>query len=249
MADKSYKNAFDEGYTTYHENGKTSKTYSNFSGNGYTTQHSDGSTSKSYKNNWGDGYTTYHDDGSSSKTYKNSFDDGYTTIHSNGNVSKSYKNLTNDGYTTYTDPGAQAVNDLAGTAIICLFVIGSIASLLILKNGFIIFCVLIASILIRVKLNQKRKTQLFTLWLYPISLLSWRLLVNSWWVFEADPFNGVMAALGLFGILLALIGSLFIDNGDKPLIFVYCIVFTVIIFFLIKTTEKGEQHGKNRNVL
>ena len=103
MANKSktYKNLFDDGYTTYHEDGSKSKTYKNLFDDGTTTYHEDGSKSKTYKNLFDDGTTTYHSDGSKSKTYKNLFDDGYTTYHEDGSKSKTYKNLFDDGTTTY----------------------------------------------------------------------------------------------------------------------------------------------------
>ena len=105
MGDKTYKNLFDDGYTTYHEDGTKSKTYNNFFDDGQTTYHEDGSKSKTYKNFLDDGYTTYHDDGSKSRTYKNFLDDGYTTYHDDGSKSRTYKNFLDNGYTTYHENG------------------------------------------------------------------------------------------------------------------------------------------------
>lgn len=105
MADKTYKNLLDDGYTTYHEDGSVSKTYKNLLDDGTTTYHEDGSTSKTYSHLLDDGYTTYHSDGSRSETYRNLLDDGYTTYHSNGGTSSTYSNLL-DGYSTYHSGGA-----------------------------------------------------------------------------------------------------------------------------------------------
>ena len=107
MADKTYKNAFDDGYTTYHDDGTTSHTYKNVFDDGTTTYNSDGSTSHTYKNVFDDGMTTYNSDGSTSHTYKNVFDDGYTTYNSDGSTSHTYQNVFDDGYTTYTSGGYQ----------------------------------------------------------------------------------------------------------------------------------------------
>ena len=107
MGDKTTKNLFDDGYTTYHDDGSVSKTYKNLLDDGYTTHHDDGSTSKTYKNLFDDGHTTYHDDGSTSKTYQNLFDDDYTTYHDDGSVSRTHKNILSDGYTTYHDKGSK----------------------------------------------------------------------------------------------------------------------------------------------
>ena len=111
MADKTYKNLFDDGYTTYHDDGTKSTTYKNLLDDGYTTYNSDGSKSKTYNNLFDNGTTTYHDDGSTSKTYQNVLDDGYTTYNSDGSTTKSYttQNLFDDGYTThsYTYGGTQ----------------------------------------------------------------------------------------------------------------------------------------------
>lgn len=47
MSDKSYKHFYDDGYTTYHENGSKSKTYPHLLDDGFTTYHDDGSKSVS----------------------------------------------------------------------------------------------------------------------------------------------------------------------------------------------------------
>lgn len=107
MADKTYKNAFDDGYTTYHDDGTTSHTYKNVFDDGTTTYNSDGSTSHTYKNVFDDGMTTYNSDGSTSHTYKNVLDDGYTTYNSDGSTSHTYQNVLDNGYTTYTSGGYQ----------------------------------------------------------------------------------------------------------------------------------------------
>ena len=101
--DKSYKNFFDNGITTYHADGSKSVTYKNLLDNGTTTYHSDGSKSETYKNVLDSGYTTYHEDGSRSKTYRNFFDSGVTTYHEDGSKSRTYKNILDSGYTTYHD--------------------------------------------------------------------------------------------------------------------------------------------------
>ena len=101
MADKTYKNLFDDGSTTYHEDGTKSKSYKNLFDDGVTTYHEDGTKSKSYRNLLDDGVTTYHEDGTKSKSYRNLFDDGVTTYHEDGSKSRTYKNLLDDGYTTY----------------------------------------------------------------------------------------------------------------------------------------------------
>lgn len=60
MADKTRKNIFDDGYTTYHEDGTKSVSYKNFLDDGVTTYHEDGSKTVTYKNVLDDGYTSYH---------------------------------------------------------------------------------------------------------------------------------------------------------------------------------------------
>ena len=106
MADKTYKNLFDDGYTTYHDDGSKSTTYKNLFDDGYTTYHENGGKSTTYKNILDDGYTTYHRDGSKSSTYGNILDDGYTTYHSDGSKSSTYGNLFDNGYTTYHSGGS-----------------------------------------------------------------------------------------------------------------------------------------------
>ena len=115
MSNKTYKNFFDDGYTTHHENGSKSKTYKNY---------------------LDDGYTTYHENGSKSKTYKNYLDDGYTTYHENGDVSKTYKNVLNDGYTTYH----QNANDAGagGTVFAVIYSILAIALVSVIYFGIAI---------------------------------------------------------------------------------------------------------------
>lgn len=112
MADKTYKNLFDDGYTTYHDDGTKSTTYKNLFDDGVTTYHSDGSKSKTYNNLFDDGTTTYHDDGTKSKTYKNILDDGYTTYNPDGTRTKSYtyNNLMDNGTTTYNYTYGQPTN-------------------------------------------------------------------------------------------------------------------------------------------
>ena len=61
MGDRTYKNSLDDGYTTYYEDGTTSKTYKNTFDNGYTTYHSNGDVSNTYKNVFDDGYTTFQE--------------------------------------------------------------------------------------------------------------------------------------------------------------------------------------------
>ena len=101
MADKTYKHMFDDGYTTYHDDGTKSESYKHMFDDGYTTYHGDGSRSDSYRHAFDDGYTTYHSEGGKSDSYKHMFDDGYTTYHSNGGHSDTYKDYWGDGYTTY----------------------------------------------------------------------------------------------------------------------------------------------------
>ncbi len=60
MADKTYKNILDDGYTTYHDDGTKSRTYKNVLDDGVTTYHEDGSKTVTYKNVLDDGYTSYH---------------------------------------------------------------------------------------------------------------------------------------------------------------------------------------------
>lgn len=105
MSDQTYKNVFDDGYTTYHDDGSKSVSYKNVFDDGYTTYHDDGSKSQTYQNVFDDGTTTYHSDGSKSTTYSNVFDDGYTTYHSDGSKSTTYGNVFDNGYTTYHTPG------------------------------------------------------------------------------------------------------------------------------------------------
>ncbi len=100
MSDKTYKNFFDDGYTTYHEDGSKSSTHKHLFDDGYTTYHEDGSKSTSYQHLFDDGYTTYHEDGSRSSTYKHVFDSGMTTYHDDGSKSTTYHNIFDDGYTT-----------------------------------------------------------------------------------------------------------------------------------------------------
>ena len=83
MSDKSYKHFYDDGYTTYHENGSKSKTYPHLLDDGFTTYHDDGSKSVSYKNVLNDGYSTYHYP--SSQSYKSDNEDIYANIHPSGN--------------------------------------------------------------------------------------------------------------------------------------------------------------------
>ena len=111
MSDKTYKNFFDDGYTTYHDDGSKSVTYKNFLDDGTTTYHQDGSKSQTYKNFMDDGYTTYHDDGTKSVTYRNFLDDGTTTYHQDGSKSRTYKNFLDDGYTTYHEQGLFSTYD------------------------------------------------------------------------------------------------------------------------------------------
>ncbi len=105
MADKTYKDLFGDGYTTYHEDGSKSHTYKNLFDDGTTTYHDNGSKSHTYNNLFDDGATTYHDDGSKSYTYKNIFSDGSTTYHDDGSKSYTYNNLFDGGTTTYHSPG------------------------------------------------------------------------------------------------------------------------------------------------
>ncbi len=108
MSDKTYKNLFDDGYTTYHDDGSKSVTYQNVFDDGYTTYHDDGSKAQTYQNVFDDGTTTYQADGTKSQTYQNVFDDGYTTYHADGSTSTTYGNVFDDGYTTYHTPGYSA---------------------------------------------------------------------------------------------------------------------------------------------
>ena len=117
MADKTYKNILDDGYTTYHDDGTKSTTYKNILDDGYTTYHSDGSKSTSYKNILDDGVTTYHPDGSKSTSYKNILDDGVTTYHPDGSKSVSYKNFLDDGITTYHSGGYGASSGGYGSSL------------------------------------------------------------------------------------------------------------------------------------
>ncbi|MCR5006336.1 MAG: hypothetical protein K6A77_10575 [Clostridiales bacterium] len=112
MPDKTYKNLFDDGYTTYHDDGTKSTTYKNLLDDGVTTYHSDGSKSTTYNNILDNGTTTYHSDGSKSTTYKNILDDGYTTYNSDGTKTKSYtyNNFLDDGTTTYSYTYGQPTN-------------------------------------------------------------------------------------------------------------------------------------------
>ena len=64
MSDGTYKDLFGDGYTTYHDDGSTSRTQKDLFGDGYTTYHSDGSTSRTFKDLFGSGYTSYRSGGS-----------------------------------------------------------------------------------------------------------------------------------------------------------------------------------------
>lgn len=108
MSDKTYKNIFNNGYTTYHDDGTKSETYKNVFNDGTTTYHSDGSKSETYKNIFNNGTTTYHSDGSKSETYKNIFNNGYTTYHSDGSRSETFKDIFGGGYTTYNYGGSSS---------------------------------------------------------------------------------------------------------------------------------------------
>lgn len=101
MSDRTTKDLFGDGYTTYHDDGSTSHTTKDYFGDGYTTYHDDGSTSRTTKNMFGEGTTTYHSDGTYSHTNKDMFGDGYTTYHSDGSTSHTTKELFGNGYTTY----------------------------------------------------------------------------------------------------------------------------------------------------
>ena len=118
MADKTYKNLFDDGYTTYHDDGTKSTTYKNLFDDGVTTYHSDGSKSTTYNNILDNGTTTYHSDGSKSTTYKNILDDGYTTYNSDGSTTKSYtyNNILDNGTTTYSYTYGQPTNTTYGSS-------------------------------------------------------------------------------------------------------------------------------------
>ncbi len=99
--DRSFQNIFDDGVTTFHEDGSKSVTYKNVLDGGTTTYHEDGSRSRTYKNALDGGYTTYHEDGSRSRTYRNVLDPGATTYHEDGSRSVTYQNVLDGGYTTY----------------------------------------------------------------------------------------------------------------------------------------------------
>lgn len=114
MADKTYKNLLDDGYTTYHEDGTQSKTYKHLFDDGYTTHHEDGSRSDTYQHVFDDGYNTYHADGSTSDSYRHVFDDGYVTYNSDGSRSDTYSNILDDGFTTYHSRGASSGSSYGG---------------------------------------------------------------------------------------------------------------------------------------
>ena len=101
MGDKTYKNFFDDGYTTYHDDGSKTRTYKNLFDDGYTHYHDDGHESKTYKHLIDDGYTTYHDDGGQSNTYKDMFG-GHrtTTYHPDGEISETYRDVSGN-YSTF----------------------------------------------------------------------------------------------------------------------------------------------------
>lgn len=251
MADKTVKNAFDDGYTTYHDDGTKSKTYKNAFSDGYTTYHSDGSKSKTYDKVLSDGKTTYHSDGSKSDTYKNAFRDGYTTYHSDGSKSTTYKSTFSDGYTTVTigkpsgrsgdfsgdgysgGKGSSADGGLGGIVIPIIIIVPSFLSMLLLKNGIFYFGIFIASAVLRIWLNNKYNTTLFALWFYPFSLLSWRLLVDSFWAGaeNADSFVLLFAGFGTLFFLLGIAATLYIDCGENILLGTYCFVMTICMFF------------------
>ena len=212
MADKTHKNIFGDGYTTYHD---------------------DGSKSQTYKNLTNDGYTTYHDDGSTSQTYRNLTSDGFTTFHSTGDVSRSYKNLTNNGYTTYTEGNGTGINlSSIWTIPICIVMF---FSLFIIKNAPFVLGLIFVSVIVRIWINKKYNTSFFGLWFYPISLLGWRLFVNNWWKYRPngidEAFLGLTAGIASFIILLGIVASIFIDNSENFGIFCYCALATVAMFF------------------
>ena len=247
MADKTVKNLFDDGYTTYHDDGTTSKTYKNPFGDGYTTYHSDGSTSKTYDKVFSDGKTTYHSDGSKSDTYKNAFSDGYTTYHSDGSKSKTYKSTFGDGYTTYTSGkpsgsggysgggggysgggsyssgGGYSIEGVTSIFGIALLVLSFFLSFSV-PNSILYFVLIIATIVPRIWLNKKYDTTLFTLWFYPLSLLVWKWMADSFWMLavSVDFGESMLPGIGTYLVLFALWLTLFMDCDDNIIEATYC---------------------------
>ena len=122
MADKTYKNLFDDGYTTYHD---------------------DGTKSVTYKNLFDDGYTTYHESGGKSQTYRNLFDGGFTTYNSGSSGANGYQEAglsygsdpsgipcTNGSYSSGT-PYTNKKTIKAGDVVLVYIMIAGAAFLLI----------------------------------------------------------------------------------------------------------------------
>ncbi len=188
--------------------GGRTKTYRDVMGKGYTSYHDDGSVTKTYKNVMGEGYTSYHDDGGVTKTYKDVMGEGYTSYYDDGSVTKTYKNVMGEGYTSYHMPADHSF-DFIYVIFAVSFIFLSIVSLISLgKHAIVSLALLAISVAARAILINKRETPGVFLWLYPFTLLGWRLLVNAMW----NHTNGnYLEPFGVFFITLGIVASLFID--------------------------------------
>lgn len=114
MPDRTYKNTFGDGETTYHEDGSTSRTYTNLDSS-QTTYHSDGSTSRTYDSFFGDHKVTYNSDGSTDRTYNSFFGDHEVTYHGDGSTSRTYDSFFGDHKVTYHDNHGSSSSSSSGS--------------------------------------------------------------------------------------------------------------------------------------
>ena len=187
---------------------------------------------------------------------KHSYDNGFDIVSRNGKTESFHKSGSGDwhgsrgtvledryGGIPFSSSGGSTAGGSASDAfwggasiwISFMIIVASIVALIQLGSSAIASLVMIAAtIFARAWLNKKNDTTFYTFWVFPFTLLGYRLLVNAMWAHTNANF---MEPAGIVFILIGILGSVFIDNGENIVTGTYCIV---TLFFMFVAKGYGE---------